>query len=251
MPQAGLKLGKNPARHDPRTLAYARYRTGSQSPPPDAHWGHGLPFAMLGNDQYGDCVEAAYAHMVQIWGDRAGHPFVPAEAETLGAYSAITGFSPDDPNSDQGTDMLTAVKYWKSAGMGGQEITAYAAVNPLGRAQVEEAVAFFGGCYIGIQLPLSAQNQVAAVDGLWTVETGPDAQAGSWGGHCVPICGYNRDVLWCVTWGAIQGMTWDFLTTYCDEAYVLLAQEWMEASGVSPSGLAWGQLMADLANISS
>jgi hypothetical protein len=44
-------------------------------------------------------------------------------------------------------------------------------------------------------------------------------------------------------------MTWEFLATYCDEAYVLLAQEWMEASGVSPSNIAWGQLLADLANL--
>jgi hypothetical protein len=240
------KLGKKPARHDPRTFDYAKYRTGNATPPPNAHWGNGIPFTMLGNNQYGDCVEAGYAHMVQIWGDRAGSPYVPDEADTLAAYTAITGFNPNDPNTDKGTDILTAVNYWKSTGLDGHEITAFAALNPLDQSQMEESVAFFGGAYIGLQLPISAQSQVGQ---QWTVTQGPDAQPGSWGGHCVPICGYGPDQLWCVTWGAEQSMTWQFLTTYCDEAYVLLAQEWMEATGVSPSNLAWGQLMADLANL--
>jgi hypothetical protein len=35
----------------------------------------------------------------------------------------------------------------------------------------------------------------------------------------------------------------------CDEAYVLLATDWIAASGESPSRMAWGQLLADLANL--
>jgi hypothetical protein len=240
------KLGKNPARHDPRTLAYAKYRTGTDTPPRRAHWGNGLPFQMLGNDQYGDCVEAGYAHMLQIWDDRAGTSFAPTEQDALGAYTAITGFNPSDPNTDKGTDILTAVKYWQSTGIEGQKITAYASVNPLEQEQVSETIAWFGGTYIGLQLPASAQDQVGK---QWTVTTGKGSAPGSWGGHCVPLSGYGPGELWCVTWGALQSMTWDFFTTYCDEAYVLLGTEWMEASGEAPSHLAWGQLMADLANL--
>jgi hypothetical protein len=176
------KLGKNPARHDPRTFDYAKYRTGVSTPPPDAHWGYGLPFAMLANDKYGDCVQAGYAHMLQIWGDRAGNPFVPDDADTLAAYTAITGFNPNDPSSDKGTDMLTAVNYWRSTGMNGHEITAFASLSPLDQNQMKEAIAFFGGAYIGLALPISAQGQVGQE---WTVTQGPDAQAGSWGGHCL------------------------------------------------------------------
>jgi hypothetical protein len=241
-----VKLGKKAARHDPRTLVYAKYRTATEPPPPDAHWGRGLPFAMLGNDQYGDCVEAGYAHQVQIWGDRSGHPFVPTGQEVLDAYTAITGFNPADPNTDKGTDILTAVGYWKSTGLGGQQITAYAALNPLDQAQMCEAIAWYGGAYIGLQLPLSAQNQVGSE---WSVTTGQDAIAGSWGGHCVPLSGYDQNTLWCVTWGKLQAMTWQFLTTYCDEAFVLLATDWIAASGQSPSRMAWGQLLADLQNL--
>jgi hypothetical protein len=243
---ADVKLGKNAARHDPRTLAYAAYRTATEAAPAQTHWGHGLPFAMLGNNSYGDCVEAGYAHQVQIWGDRAGNPFVPTDAEALGAYTAITGFNPSDPSTDQGTDILTAVGYWRSTGLASQKITAYATLNVRNPAEIREAISWYGGAYIGLQLPVSAQDQVGK---QWTVTTGPAAVAGGWGGHCVPLCGYDQDQLWCVTWGALQSMTWEFFTTYCDEAYVLLATDWIAASGQAPSRLAWGRLLADLANL--
>ncbi len=243
---AEIRLGKKPARHDPRTIAYATYRTGLATPPASAQWGEGLTYASLGNNQYGDCVEAGYAHQIQIWGDQAGHPFAPTDAEALAAYSALTGFNPADPSTDKGTDMLTALGYWKSTGLAGQKITAYATLNPLSRAEISEAIAWYGGAYIGLQMPLSAQSQIGSE---WTVTTGSNAVAGSWGGHCVPICGYDANGLWCVTWGALQIMTWEFFTTYCDEAFVMLATDWIAASGASPSNLAWGQLMADLANL--
>jgi hypothetical protein len=241
-----VKLGKNAARHDPRTFYYAKYRTGQAAAPAEAHWGHGISFAMLENDKYGDCVEAGYAHQVQIWGARAGNPFTPTDDEVISAYTAITGFNPDDPSTDKGTDMLTACNYWRSAGLGGQEITAYAKVSPQDKEQVSEAIAWYGGAYVGVQLPKSAQSQVGHE---WVVTTGRDAEAGSWGGHCIPLVGYDQDTVWCVTWGAQQKMTWEFLTTYCDEAFVMLAKEWIAASGESPSHLAWGQLLADLANL--
>jgi hypothetical protein len=243
---ADVKLGKNPARQDARTLAYASYRTGVATPPAYAHWGNGLPFQMLGNDKYGDCVEAGFAHLLQIWGDRAGTPFVPDDAETLAAYTAITGFNPKDPSTDKGTEILTALGYWKSNGIAGHEIDAYATLNVKEQAEVKEAIAWFGGAYIGVQLPISAQGQVGHE---WQVTTGKDARPGSWGGHCIPLCGYDASAIWCVTWGALQSMTWEFFATYCDEAYVMLGQEWLEATGESPSKLAWGQLMADLNNL--
>ena len=156
---------------------------GTLTAPAQAHWGHGLPFTMLANDSVGDCVEAGYAHQVQVWCDRAGQPFVPTDAEALGAYSAITGYNPDDPSTDQGTDMLTACNYWRSTGMAGHEVTAYLSVSAQNRDEVSESVAFYGGLYLGLALPTSAQSQVGAT---WTVLTGPDAAAGSWGGHCRP-----------------------------------------------------------------
>lgn len=240
-------LGKKAPRHDPRTLQYARYRTPAiQAAPAQAHWGNGIGYGMLGNDRAGNCVEAGYAHGSQIMCAHAGHPWEPTTAETIGAYSAMTGYVPGDPSTDQGTDMLTACGYWKNPGLAGHVIDAYMAANPQNVAEVREGVAFYGGLYLGVALPVSAQAQVGSV---WEVTSGPGAQAGSWGGHCVWLTGYTSELLWCCTWGTLQAMTWDWLHTYADEAFVFLSQDWMRASGFSPSGLAWGQLQADLANL--
>lgn len=244
-----MKLGKAPARKDKRTLQFSRYATTQAlKTPSSAHWGHGLPFGMLGNDQYGDCVEAAYAHMLQIWITRAGGSFTPDSTSVLNAYSALTGFSPGNPNTDRGTDMLSAANYWRAAGMNGHEIDAFLEVSPLRATDVKDAAYYYGGVNIGLQLPLAAQDQSSS-EGTWTVSTGPGSVAGSWGGHCVPVCGFDKNTLWVVTWGYIQAMTWDFFTTYCDEALVFLSHDWIENTGKSPSGLAWGVLMADLANL--
>jgi len=237
------KLGKAPARRDPRTLQYRAYKTGALPAPPQAHWGHIPGWTMLGNDKYGDCVEAAYAHMVQGFTHFAKNPWVPQDSDALTAYTNITGFNPANPNTDQGTDMLTACNFWVSAGMSGHKVNAFLAVTPAAQADVQDSIAYYGGLYIGMQLPVSAQNQVGT---CWSVVTGPDSQAGSWGGHCVPVVGYTQSSLWVVTWGTLQELTWEFLMTYTDEAYVFLDSDYLNAKGLSPKGLSWGTLMGDL-----
>ncbi len=40
-------------------------------------------------------------------------------------------------------------------------------------------------------------------------------------------------------------MTWDFFTTYCEESYALVSQDWIETTGLSPSGFNLAALQAD------
>jgi len=119
-------------------------------------------------------------------------------------------------------------------------------VSPQLRLQVQEAVSLFGGLSLGLNMPLSAQAQTGHT---WEVVPGPDSVPGSWSGHCVLVCGYTATTVYVVTWGAIQAVTWEFLATYGDEAYVMLSADWMKASGRSPSGFAWAKLQADLAQL--
>jgi hypothetical protein len=106
-----------------------------------------------------------------------------------------------------------------------------------------DAVYMFGGCYIGVLLPQSAQGQP-----IWSVPpmgpTGPGAP-GSWGGHAVPVVAYDARGLTVITWGAMLRMTWQFWETYCDEAYAILSQDWLEKNE-APSGFDMATLQADL-----
>jgi hypothetical protein len=244
-----VKTGKKPATRDPRDLMYAAYRRPQNlAVAAEAHWGHGLPYDILGNGQFGDCVEAGAAHGLQVAWDRASKSesaFVPTAQLVLGDYSGITGFNAADPATDQGTDMRQACGYWRNTGIEGQyKIGAYLAVRPDNEVHAREAVQYYCGLYTGLAMPVSAQAQTG--NGIWDVVSGPDSAPGSWGGHCVWATGFDSEGLWCVTWGFIQKMSWNFFGTYCDEAWVLLFDQWIRSSGYSPSGLSMGQLLADM-----
>ena len=54
----------------------------------------------------------------------------------------------------------------------------------------------------------------------------------------------------CITWGGLKKMTWAWFEKYCSEAYALVSKDWLNASGVSPSGLDLAALEKDLEAVS-
>jgi hypothetical protein len=246
-----MKLGKLPPRHDPRTLKLARYLTAALPPAPAAKdWASASRVAywpMMLNDQLGDCVIAAKGHEVQLWTALAPpHRTVTlADAAILAGYEAVGGYEPGRPETDNGCNMLDALNYFRQTGYGGRKIDAFAQVDPKNADHVRAAVNLFGVLEAGLQLPASAQAQLG---GVWDVTTGPDAEPGSWGGHCVPVVAYSAEGLDCITWGGRQRMTWRFFTTYCDESYCLLSPDWI-AGQKAPNGFDLAALRADLAAV--
>lgn len=247
----GRKLGKNPVRYDTRTLRLAKYAISLPTPPPSIDFASKVgDWPMMANDSVGDCTCAAAGHMVQQWSTYANTPTVMSDGEILGAYSAITGYSPSDPNSDQGANMLDVLNYWRKTGIGAKvdKIAAFTALDMGKLLEMQLAVSLFGNCYIGVNMPISAQSQ----EDLWDVvpdDGSGNSQAGSWGGHCIPIVGYEPGKLAIVTWGKLIKMTEAFYLTYCEEAYAVLSQDWIASSGNSPSGFDLVQLQLDLGNI--
>jgi hypothetical protein len=112
--------------------------------------------------------------------------------------------------------------------------------------EIRAAINLFGGVYIGLSLPVTAQSQ-----DVWdlTSLSDPNAEPGSWGGHCVFVVGYDADGFTCITWGALKKMTNAFWVNYCDEAYALFGADWINTGGQAPSGFDAAQLTADLAAI--
>ena len=89
-----------------------------------------------------------------------------------------------------------------------------------------------------MKLPKSAQSQ----ENAWTVTSGPDAAAGSWGGHCVNLVGFSATGPVCVTWGRLMPMSWEFFASYCDEAYALVSPDFLIDGKAAPNGLNLSQL---------
>jgi hypothetical protein len=253
------KLGKQPARHDPRTLQFLDYRTSKLPLPIKRNFGHYQlvsDWGMLGNDQYGDCVFAGAAHETMMWTAEAEGggvlvaPFGPEAV--LSDYAAVTGFDPADPNTDRGAVVIDALNHRRNTGIvdsAGQRhrIGAYVALQPRDYTHVLEGVELFGAVGIGIEFPSSAMDQFNAGQ-PWTVVPHASIE----GGHYVPVVGRDHGELLVVTWGKVQRMTRGFFEHYCDEAYAILSPECLVggaggAGGKSPEGFDLEQLQADLA----
>jgi hypothetical protein len=245
------KLGKQPARIDSRTLKLSDYTLPTLKPAP---WEFNLSgkitnLGMMLNDSLGDCTCACVGHIVQQWTAENGSEIIIPDADILSVYEAVGGYIPDDPSTDNGAVILDVLNYWKKNSIDNNALKAYVGLNYKDGQEVTNTVYYFGSMYIGVQLPISAQDQ-----DIWDVPsegvTG-NGSPGSWGGHAIPIVAYDKYHLTCITWGALKKMTWNFYYTYCDEAYALLSPDWFnETSGKCPIGFDLAQLQVDLQLIS-
>ena len=225
-----LKLGKKAALPDARTLKLENYLAPSlPSPPNQIDWTRGVkvwPFLL--NDNLGDCTIAAALHAVQIWMLPGKTPYHPADSVALNYYEKWDGYVNGDPNTDNGGYELTVLNSWRQQKLDSHVLWGYADPQPQNVLHVKQSVAFFGGVYIGLQLPVSAQAQVGTI---WDVV--PNS-GGIWGGHAVYCAAYNSTGPICITWNQIQPMTWAFWNKYCDESHTLLGNAWEPPIGQVP-----------------
>lgn len=265
------KLGKRAPIIDPRTLKLKTYLDFKTLPdePPVRYWGKNVSvWPMYLNDKLGCCVPAGGGHTVQDWTAAATTLFSPSDADILKVYEEAGGYNPNDPTTDQGMALLDMLNYWRKVGISGHKIDAFmqmglpsdnltVAPPPMSPAavalwkQLRQVINIFGCAYVGVQLPLLAQNQVGT---MWTVPSnGPvgDASPGSWGGHCVVLVDYNAYGVLCVTWGQLQLISWNWLFYYMDECWAVLSKDWMKPSKIAPSSFNWGQLEDDILHLQS
>jgi hypothetical protein len=249
IPAAAVKLGKLPARLDVRTLSLARYVDRAKLPaPPDALdlTPNVAEWPMYANDRIGDCTTAAAGHMIEAWTAAGrGDPVEVSERSVLEAFDRVK--LTDPLTGEQGAVELDVLRDWRKTGVGGHRIGAFARVSLVDHALLRTAAWLFGGLYIGLQLPMSAQGEHTWD---WSGSlTGP-ARPGSWGGHAVDVVRYGADTLTVVTWGRLQELTWAFWDRYCEEAYCILSPDFLDGD-VAPNGFDVDALRSDLALVTA
>jgi hypothetical protein len=205
---------------------------------------------MYDNDTLGDCTVAGIAHVISAMAVYGGNPLpVFSDNEIIRVYSAVGGYVPGDPNTDQGANMQTVLDYIKLNGMTDEagklhKIVAYAAFgNPKDTNLLAGVLNTFGAAYVGINCPASAQTQFGK---LWSWQPCSPIE----GGHAIgfhrraPLAGQGPIVY--STWGALQPATLGFHKHYATEAWAVVSQDWLEANGLSLEGLNLAQLEADM-----
>lgn len=249
---SAMKLGKAAARLDHRTLRLSNY-TATLIPAPFACdlTSKITNLSDMRNKDLGDCTCAAVGHIIQQWTAENGNQVILSDDVIVDLYSKVSGYVPGDDSTDAGAVEIDVLNFWKANGVGGHSLTAYVYIHPQRPQELKNAVFYFGSCYVGVQLPLTAQTQ-----DVWEVGKGDDAIPGSWGGHAIPIVAYDEKYIYCITWGAIKRMTWDFFAKYCDEAYALLSVDWActDVNALPkpcPTGFDFNALQADLQEITA
>ena len=245
------KLGKALPRHDRRTLQLSHYLTPKlPSPPTSLDWTSTITqFGQMLNDNLGCCTIAACAHAIQIWSAVEGTEITVPDTTILKYYSAWAGYVPGESWTDRGAVILDILNDWRKQGFGADpqlmhKLIAYAQVEN-SMLSIQQAMTLFGGVYLGVALPITAQNQV-----VWDVvpNAGPDGAPYSWGGHAIYCPRYDPSGLWCVTWGGLKLMTWAFVSKYADEIFALLSDDWVP-NGHNLMGLTLADLLTDLQQV--
>lgn len=239
-------LGKKRPKRSLKALPFSNYANATSIAYPPVHaWERKINWGMLGNDKLGDCTIAATLHLIMGWQAVAnsGTPVAFTNQDAINLYSAITGYNPNDPNSDQGANETDVLNYWKATGVKGHKIAGYVSLDVSNIEMIKAAIYLFGGVYIGFNVPAYIMD--VPNGGSWSQKPGVDTTIE--GGHAIYLPGYGHDGATLVSWGTTYTFDWDFWTAYVDEAYAIVSTDWIEKSGKSPSGVDVTGLMADLA----
>lgn len=255
MSTCDLKLGKLPANPKPGIdfmLSMFKVRGSSlaEAPVGFGHAGLVKSYGMLGNDKFGDCVWAGAAHETQMWARAAGGEALFNESAVLSDYSAVTGFNPKRPSTDQGTDMGKAADYRRNVGVvdsAGKrhKIGAYVRLEAGNWHQLLQALGTFEAVGIGIRFPNYAMDQFNK-NRPWDYQRGPLPNEG----HYIPaVARPADDQIEVVTWGKRQLMSRAFYEHLADEAIAYLSPEMLKSDGKSLEGFALNDLQAAIAGL--
>lgn len=243
-----LKLGKKPARPGAVKLKLSTYLDTSALPTPPDEFGHeGLvsDWLMLGNDTLGDCVIAGALHEHMLWNAEAGKPINVNDACAVRNYSAITGYNPAIPSSDQGTDITVAAEYRRTTGLVDADgivhkIGAYVALDPGDLTQLWYALYLFDGVGIGVELPSQWMDAFNA-GRPWDAVTRPSIE----GGHYISGAAKRAGNATVISWGRGVQLTPAGYQQFNDETLAYLSEEKL-VNGKSLEGFDLDQLRADL-----
>ena len=244
------KLGKKKVRRSMFTPAFGDFLPKAAEWPAvgPRGWEYAIPagkLEMLGNDVFGCCAESGAMHFIQTETANSGTLLHGTLDQTLALYSMLTGFNKNDPATDQGTDLLSLLQFWKTTGIqvtdsSGKtvlhKILGFASLDITSIAQMRYACDIFGGLYLGIQCPQSALQDMS--NWLWNPSSPIE------GGHCINQAGQGGAGGHIQSWGASIPFSCEFALNTLDEAYCVISPFWLNRQGKAPSGLDLNGLLA-------
>lgn len=249
-----VKLGRNRPKGRPKLWLHDYLKTTKTTPTPPASYSYTAK-AMTAlsdlylNDQLGDCVIAGGYHLLGISTGNAGDLFVATNTQITNDYSAIGGYVPGDPGTDNGCDEQTAMDYWTKTGFqNGDKLTGWMGVDATKPNMLRIACYLFENNYFGVELPDGWLNPMPQASGfVWDVAGSPDQN----NGHCIAGGAYTAEGIQIDTWGMLGIVTYAALAKYMisdagGESYVWVnADMLVKAQQKTPLGIDWSTLISD------
>lgn len=242
-----MKLGKLAPKHNPKTLAFGKYLTGTlPDPASKVYREYKTPqeaIQMYGNDQYGDCTCAGAANMLILATCHTSTVVIPTLKEVLDLYTAASGFDQITGANDNGAAMTDVLELLRTQGISGHKILAWAKIDHTNLVHRKIAVDLFGATYVGVQLPYHAQIQFENSQS-WEVVPHDSIE----GGHAIVHPGYGKlgdDYVTWAKWDQKASAAWSL--AYVDEEYAILTSDWFEkVTQKTPGGLDLATLEKDI-----
>lgn len=253
-----MRLGKKEFVDDARTLRMANFMAPEIRKPAKFDWDKGrspFPLRPMGNDAWGNCVKVGQTnHLLRLERIEQRRTLAITDPLIIQAYKDEVqrqfGEYPISPGdrADNGLVVLWNLRNWRSLGWDLQlnkktparkySIAAFGLLNVSDYDQLKTAIYLFHGIQLGLDLPLSAQDQWRQ-DVPWSVVEGQRSTEGSWGGHLVYAKAYDPTYVEIITWGRRVLVTYDFIGKYCDEAWATVDSfnTWSNRPEVDVSGI--------------
>ena len=252
-PGIGPKFGRNrPVAIGPHFKLHRYLRQALPVPPASCDFSSQAQVSLrdiYGNDQLGNCVIACAHHVQGVATGNAGVIVHATMNQILADYSAIGGYVPGDPSTDQGCDEVTALNYYCSKGWAtnGTKGLGWLTVDTTNKIEVQTAIALFEHLIICQELPDSYVGPFPSGDGFTWGTGAPDPN----NGHSYMACGYDSSGALIDTWALLGIETYAGLAELATPAagggaYVILTPDILaKGAQKSPNGVAWTDLVTD------
>lgn len=230
-----------------------KYKLAGAPPPVD--YLSALPddVGLMGNDQIGDCFEAAVYHGDQVrtlFAD--GAMVTQPDADVIKLYELATGYTPSDPSTDNGSDAGQTLSFIEDNGIPegadgtpGKILVASFEIDPRNMSDVMEAMDDCGGLMVGVN---ATQNVMESK--LWDY----DPNSPVIGGHeifCAKLLKPNANI-GLISWGSPRyEMTQAFWANQVNQCTACVWQDWIEKTGKTPLGMTLDQLQSEMAAVGS
>lgn len=216
-------------------------------PPPVLDRSHLNPsFKMFFNDTIGDCTCAAVYNTLIAWQSLVDSSIAIPEVLAVELYSAITGYTPDNPQTDQGAAEDDVLAYGVKNGFATRDYTYYPLWGTVDCGNINMMATLMSKLGVAYQGVYLRKGDLDLLDAGQVLDVVPNMDMQIAGGHALLLWDYTglslNSRVRLITWGSIVTATWAWVLARSVESHGLVFPQLMSPAHQKLFGLDWTAL---------